>query len=100
MTPAAKLIAACDGCPATAQALVLDTIMATLAVLGDDALLKQAEANLLANMRQHCQPNTLGAVQYLMEMRERTKRQVEGNIAEDIKLLLADGMLTDQEERE
>lgn len=80
MTPAAKLIAACDGCATTAQAITLEQVLCELAKISDGPELMVAEKNLLANMEQHCQPNTLGAVQYLLEMRERTKRQVEGAV--------------------
>jgi hypothetical protein len=75
-TPAAKLIASCNGCVATAQAIVLDEIMAALAPFGFKAEeLAQAEKNVLANMTSHgVAPHTLDAVAFLLEWRKNTER--------------------------
>ena len=79
MTPAAKLIAACDGCPATAQGIVLDEILALLEPFGDSALLMQAEANIRLKMAADgVESNTLDAVTYLMEIRKQTRRHLQG----------------------
>jgi len=76
MTPAQKLIRSCNGSIEAAQAMLIADIGAFVAPFAD---VNAATRNLEDHLRRNdIAPNTLDAVEYLLDLRKLTQAQLAG----------------------